>query len=115
MRLKSLIFWLVVIAGCALARAARAAEPGLTVETGTREARCPDLAAMRSSVSVRIGQLSLDGPQSLVARYTIGHTPNGGGDFVVLVLKDDTGTIRLERRLPLAGESCATVVQAIAL
>jgi hypothetical protein len=66
-------------------------------------------------VADRIGQLSLDGPQSWVARYTIGHTPNGGGDFVVLVLKDDTGTIRLERRLPLAGESCATVVQAIAL
>lgn len=115
MRLKSLSCWLVVVAGCALGRAARAAEPGLTVETGTPDALCPDLAATRSAVADRIGQLSLDGPQSWVARYTIGHTPNGGGDFVVLVLKDDTGTIRLERRLPLAGESCATVVQAIAL
>jgi hypothetical protein len=97
-----------------LARSA-VAEPGLSVETGSPDALCPDLAATRSAVRDRIGQLSLDGPSSWVARYTIGHTPNGGGDFVILVLKDDSGAIRLERRLPLAGESCETVVQAIAL
>jgi hypothetical protein len=50
-----------------------------------------------------------------VARYTVAHDPSSGEAYVVLVLKDEAGAIRLERHIPLQGESCATVVQAIAL
>jgi hypothetical protein len=117
MRLKSFTYLLACLTGCTVGRAAHAAESSvdLSVETGSPDALCPDLAATRRAVHDRIGQLALEGEQRWVARYTIGHAPSGGGDYVQLVLKDGTETVRLERRLPLAGESCDTVVQAIAL
>jgi hypothetical protein len=117
MRLKSFTYLLACLTGCTVGRAAHAAESSvdLSVETGSPDALCPDLSATRRAVHDRIGQLALEGEQRWVARYTIGHAPSGGGDYVQLVLKDGTETVRLERRLPLAGESCDTVVQAIAL
>jgi hypothetical protein len=117
MRLKSLDYLLVCLAGCAVSHAARAADSPaeLSVETGSPDALCPDLAATRRAVHDRIGQLTLEGEKRWVASYTIGHAPGGGGDYVQLVLKDGSGAVRLERRLPLGGESCDTVVQAIAL
>ncbi|HXK16437.1 MAG TPA: hypothetical protein VNG33_01435 [Polyangiaceae bacterium] len=117
MRIKSLSYLLLCLAAFTVSRAARAADSsvGLSVETGSPDALCPDLGATRRAVRDRIGQLTLDGENRWVARYTIGHAPAGGGDYVALVLKDGRGTVRLERRLPLGGEACDTVVQAIAL
>src|SRR5258706_2731831 len=45
---------------------------GLTVETGSPDALCPDLSATRQAVHDRIGQLTLEGDRWM-ARYTIGH------------------------------------------
>lgn len=117
MRRKQLAYFLACLAGLAISRGARAAESSveLSVETGSPDALCPDLAATRRAVRDRIGQLTLEGERRWVARYTIGHAPGGGGDYVQLSLKDGSGASRLERRLPLTGESCDTVVQAIAL
>jgi len=116
MRLKSFAYLLACALTC-VAVGAHGAESSveLTVETGTPDALCPDLSATRRAVRDRIGQLTLEGEKRWVARYTIGHAPAGGGDYVQLVLTDGSGAVRLERRLPLAGESCDTIVQAIAL
>jgi hypothetical protein len=97
------------------AHAADASPAGLTLETGSPDAWCPDLAATRRAVSDRLGTLALEGEQSWVARYTIGHAPDGGGDFVQLVLHDGQGVLRLERTIPVHGEACDTLAQAIAL
>ena len=102
----------------AVARSSAAAEAsaaGLTVESGSPDAWCPDLATTRRAVSDRLGTLALSDGQGWVARYTIGHAPDGGGDFVQLVLRDGQGVQRLERSLPVHGESCDTLAQAIAL
>jgi hypothetical protein len=105
----------VVLAVARSARASDAPAAGLTLETGSPDAWCPDLVATRRAVSDRLGTLALEGEQSWVARYTIGHAPDGGGDFVQLVLRDGQGVLRLERTLPANGESCDTLAQAVAL
>ena len=101
-----------------LAATARAqpAEQGLVVETGSPDALCPDLRMTREAIQSRLGTLALDGDQhGWTARYTAGHAPGSTGDFVRIELFDPSGTRRLVRDLPRAGESCATLSQAIAL
>lgn len=116
--LRFISFWCACWVVLSIGRSAHAADAspaGLTLETGSPDAWCPDLAATRRAVSDRLGTLALEGEQSWVARYTIGHAPDGGGDFVQLVLHDGQGVLRLERILPVHGEACDTLAQAIAL
>lgn len=115
MRLQSVCHSLLGLAACVAPGLAHAAEPGFIVETGSPAAQCPDLAATRSAVREHLGNLPLERVKSWVARYTVAHDASSADDYVVLVLRDEVGAIRLERRIPLAGEPCATVMQAIAL
>src|SRR6185503_448329 len=109
MRLKSFAHLLACALSCVATRAHSAeSSVELTVETGSPDALCPDLSATRRAVRDRIGQLTLEGEKRWVARYTIGPAPASGGAYVQPVLKDGTGAVRLDRRLPLAGELCDT-------
>jgi hypothetical protein len=97
--------------GLALVLAAEA----LFVETGSPDALCPELAQTRRAVAERLGALETPGGR-WVARYTMLHAPDSAaGDFVELTLTDAEGRLRLERKLPLRGESCRTMAQVIAM
>lgn len=90
--------------------------PGITVETGSPDALCPDLATTRAAVERRLGQLVVDDGSTFTARYTIGHAPSGTPrDFVRLELFGPDGNVQLARDLPLDGESCSTMADVIAL
>jgi hypothetical protein len=87
---------------------------GLTVDTDTPEAMCPDLAETRTAVAARVGEI--EGAGNWHARYTIVHRPaHLTGDAVRLELEDSTGTVRLERLLPVTGRSCAAMAEAVAV
>jgi hypothetical protein len=91
-------------------------EPGLVLETGSPDALCPDLAQARAAVSRRLGALEVAGRRGFRARYTVGHAPEGTPrDFVRLELFDSEGVRELIRDLPMTGESCSTMAEAIAL
>jgi hypothetical protein len=91
-------------------------EPGLVLETGSPDALCPDLAQARAAVSRRLGALEVAGRRGFRARYTVGHAPEGTPrDFVRLELFDSEGVRELIRDLPMSGESCSTMAEAIAL
>jgi hypothetical protein len=97
-------------------RIARADAPGLTIETGSPDALCPDLATARAAVERRLGQLVVPDGSAFTARYTIGHAPSGTPrDFVRLELFGPDGKVQLARDLPLDGESCSTMADVIAL
>jgi hypothetical protein len=88
----------------------------LTVETGSPDALCPDLASTEEAVSARLGTLESEGAARWRLRYTIGHAPNAtSGDFVRVELFDPENRRKLVRDLPLAGESCSTMARVIAL
>jgi hypothetical protein len=88
----------------------------LIVETGSPDALCPDLASAEEAIHARLGELEAGDAANWRVRYTIGHAPDAAsGDFVRLELFDAGGEPRLSRDLPLAGESCATMAQVIAL
>jgi hypothetical protein len=89
--------------------------PGLRVETGSPDALCPDLAAAQAAVMARLGVVGVNGHAGWTARYTSWHAPDQEGDFVRLEVTDPSGIQRLVRDLPLAGESCSTMAQVIAL
>lgn len=108
--------------GCAallfvlVSRPALADEPGLTIETGSPDALCPDLATTRAAVQRRLGQLVMPDGSAFTARYTIGHAPAGSPrDFVRLELFGPDQSVQLSRDLPLDGESCSTMADVIAL
>ena len=89
---------------------------GLTLETGSPDALCPELAATREIVARRLGSLVVEGHEGWLARYTIGHAPAGNPrDFVRLELLNPKGEVELTRDLPMAGDSCRTMSEAIAL
>lgn len=94
-----------------------AEEGGLTIETGSPDALCPELTSTRAAVSRRLGELIVPGGSSgFRARYTIAHAPVGSPrDFVRLELYGPEGTLQLSRDLPLEGESCSTMAEVIAL
>jgi hypothetical protein len=88
----------------------------LTVEAGTPDALCPDLATTEQAIGARLGALETEGAAKWRLRYTNGHAPNqASGDFVRIELYDPENKLRLTRDLPMTGESCATMAQAIAL
>jgi len=104
----------VTAAALLLATPALARAEGLTLETGSPDALCPELEATRDAVRRRLGELVVPGG-SFRARYTIAHAPSGTPrDFVRLELHGPDGTLRLERDLPLE-ESCSTMAEVIAL
>ncbi|HEY3498739.1 MAG TPA: hypothetical protein VGK73_28805 [Polyangiaceae bacterium] len=88
---------------------------GLTVETGSPDALCPDLASAEAKIGSRVG--ALEGPRSAWrVRYTIVHAPDSTtGDFVRLQIFDSADELRLSRDLPLTAESCDTMAQAMAV
>jgi hypothetical protein len=87
-------------------------EQGISIDTDSPDAHCPNLHQTREAVSARLGAVEGAG---FHARYTIvherGEVPK---DFVLLELTAPDGEVRLRRRLPV-GESCASVAEAIAL
>lgn len=100
----------------AAAHASAAEAGGLTLETGSPDALCPELEATREIVSRRLGSLVVEGRKGWRARYTIGHTPAGNPrDFVRLELFSPEGAVELRRDLPIAGASCGTMSEVIAL
>jgi hypothetical protein len=106
----------LVLAWLATSRVAVADAPGLTVETGSPDALCPDLTTTRAAVERRLGQLVVADGSTFAARYTIGHAPSGTPrDFVRLELFGPDGKLQLARDLPLDGESCSTMADVIAL
>jgi hypothetical protein len=105
--------------GFALLWASKAAaleSEGFTLETGSPDALCPELQATREIVARRLGSLVVEGRKGWLARYTIGHAPAGNPrDFVRLELFNPEGTVELRRDLPMEGDSCRTIAEAIAL
>jgi hypothetical protein len=88
---------------------------GLTIETRSPDAHCPDLAMTQRAAEARLGVVKVEGGQSWRAVYTIVYARDKDGNRVHLELFDPKGERQLERDLPLAGESCATMTQAIVL
>ncbi len=86
---------------------------GLRVETSTPDALCPDLGQVRAAALARLGDIEADGDWN--ASYALIHRPDGAeaGDVVRLELHDPAGRLRLQRELPRAGESCASLAQAL--
>src|SRR4051812_34485164 len=97
----ALLFWAVAGGG------------GLRVDTTTPDALCPDLGQGRAAARARLGDIEADGDWS--ASYALIHRPDGvdAGDVVRLELHDPTSRLRLRRELPRAGESCASLAQAL--
>ncbi len=88
---------------------------GLTVETGSPDALCPDVASAEAAIRARVGELESNAASWRV-RYTMVHAPDRtSGDFVRLQIYDSEGVLQLSRDLPLAAEACATMAQAMAL
>jgi hypothetical protein len=101
--------------GSALLAILASLSSGLTIETGSPDAHCPDLAMTQKAADERLGILAVEGPGKWKAIYTIVHAPEKDGDHVHLELFNPKGARKLERDLPLAGESCATMAQVVAL
>lgn len=111
---RSLVGAAVVLLWCARASALESA--GLTLETGSPDALCPDLETTREIVGRRLGSLVVEGRKGWRARYTIGHTPAGTPrDFVRLELFNPEAEVELRRDLPIEGDSCRTMSEVIAL
>jgi hypothetical protein len=108
---------LVLCLWLCLSRTASAYDPpGLTLETGSPDALCPDLGQTREAVKRRLGSLEVAGRRGWRVRYTIGHAPEGNPrDFVRLELFTPEGALELARDLPMRGESCSTMAEVIAL
>lgn len=88
---------------------------GLTVETGSPDALCPDIASAEAAIRARVGKLEGSATAWRV-RYTMVHAPDRTtGDLVRLEVLDASDEIRLSRDLPLSVESCDTLAQAMAL
>ena len=100
-------------AGGALLLWAMVGASGLRVDTSTPDALCPDLGQVRAAARARLGDIEADGDWN--ASYALIHRPDGAeaGDIVRLELHDPTGRLRLRRELPRAGESCASLAQAL--
>jgi hypothetical protein len=88
---------------------------GLTVETGSPDALCPDVASAEAAIAARVGKL--EGPsRPYRVHYTLVHAPDStAGDYVRLQIFDGASELRLSRDLPLTAETCDTMAQAMAL
>lgn len=86
------------------------------LDTDTPDALCPELGMAREAVAKRLGALEVDGGGTWRGRYRIVHDPSGRrGDYVALSILDPQGAEQLKRELPIQGESCAVLAQAMAL
>lgn len=86
------------------------------IDTDTPDALCPELSITREAVRRRLGEVEADGNGHWHGLYSTVHDPTGGrGDYVRLVIVDGSGTAQLTRELPIKGESCENLAQAIAL
>jgi len=102
--------WLLL----ALAGGAQAAE--FQLDTDTPDALCPELSMTREAVRQRLGQLETEAGSHWRGSYSTVHDPSGRrGAYVRLVIRAAEGKEQLTRELPLKGESCDTLAQAIAL
>jgi hypothetical protein len=102
--------WLLL----ALGSAVQATE--FQLNTDTPDSLCPELSMTRNAVRQRLGQLETEASGRWHGMYRSVHDPTGRrGDYVRLVISDAEGREQLTRELPMKGESCETLVQAIAL
>jgi hypothetical protein len=102
--------WLLI----ALGSAVQATE--FQLNTDTPDSLCPELSMTRNAVRQRLGQLETEASGRWHGMYSSVHDPTGRrGDYVRLVISDVEGREQLTRELPMKGESCETLVQAIAL
>src|SRR5512142_5392 len=102
--------WLVL----ALGGSVQATE--FQLDTDTPDSLCPELSMTRSAVRQRLGQLETEAGRRWHGVYSNVHDPTGRhGDYVRLVIRDAEGHEQLKRELPMKGESCETLAQAIAL
>jgi hypothetical protein len=86
------------------------------LNTDTPDALCPELSMTRDAVKKRLGQLEVQGGGTWRGLYQTVHDPEGHrGDYIRLVISDPNGKEQASRELPLKGESCSTMAQAIAL
>lgn len=86
------------------------------LDTNTPDSLCPELSMTREAVRQRLGQLETEAGGRWHGLYSSVHDPTGRrGDYVRLVISDPEGREQLTRDLPLKGESCETLAQAIAL
>jgi hypothetical protein len=86
------------------------------IDTDTPDALCPELSMTRDAVKTRLGQLEVEGGGTWRGRYTTIHDPAGRrGDYLRLAIVDPAGREQASRELPMQGESCSTLAQAIAL
>jgi hypothetical protein len=91
-------------------------EFGITVEAAAPDAFCPAVDAARDAVRARVGKIDVPDGGSWKLLYTLVHSPGRAqGDTIRLELRDPSGLLKLERELPIAGESCGTLAQIIAL
>lgn len=103
--------------GWVLVTLAMGAQPTeFRLDTDTPDALCPELQLTRDAVKKRLGKLEVEGGGRWEGRYTTVHDPTGKrGDFIRLVIVDPSGKEQMTRDLPMRGESCATMAQAISL
>jgi hypothetical protein len=86
------------------------------LDTDTPDSLCPELSMTREAVRQRLGQLETEAGGRWHGVYSSVHDPTGRrGDYVRLIIRDAEGREQLQRELPLKGESCETLAQAIAL
>jgi hypothetical protein len=105
---------MLTISGHVLVTVLAALTSGLTIETRTPDAHCPDVAATRKAADERLGVLDVAGQGRWKAVYTMVYAPGtADGNRVHLELFDPQGQRRLERDLPLRGESCAAMAQVL--
>ncbi len=115
--MRGRLLYLVLSAALAFGAPARALDPaGFTLETGSPDALCPELATTREVVARRLGALVVEGRRGWRARYTMAHAPSGSPrDFIRLELFNPEGGRELLRDLPIEGDSCRTMAEVIAL
>src|SRR5256885_497776 len=105
---------MVTFSRYALAMVLRALNSGLTIETRTPDAHCPDVAATRKAAEERLGVLDAAGSGRWRAVYMMVYAPDTQeGNRVHLELFDPKGQRRLERDLPIRGESCGAMADVL--
>lgn len=89
---------------------------GIVVEAGAPDALCPSVPQTREAIRGRVGRIDVPEGGSWKALYTIVHSPGADGrDRIRLELRDPSGELKLQRELPVASETCATLAQILAL
>lgn len=85
---------------------------GLSVATDSPDAFCPPLEEAQEAVAARVGAVT--GGQ-FEARYGLQRDANTGATSLRLVMRDEAGTLVLERELPLNEGDCSHAATVMAL